>query len=253
MKISTIWSAICVLAFTLSACSTQPKQNHTSDITSVQNQLNQIDQGNFGQFMSEMQNSKRQIDKAQSIQDVLRNGDLTDGTQQAVEAQAAARLALSHRNKAEQSLNKILQPMRNNIKNNSSRLGYLENLHVKAGTKIPTVNLFFDSGSHRLSLEEKKKLLEIVNFLKKYPVFAIRLRAFADSIGNKRRNLILAKKRNKTVLNLLRGHGLPDSTIISIASGESSGPDEIKNIYNRRVEITPYVHGRYASTAKNEH
>jgi len=252
MKISAVFSAICLLAFTLSGCSSQPKQNHSTDIANIQNQLNKIEQGNFGQFMTEMQNSNKQSIKAKAIQNALREGK-DDAQQQNVEARAAASQALTHRNNAEKSLNKILDPLRNRINNNSSRLGYLENLHVKPGTKIPTVNLFFDSGSYRLSLAEKKKVLDIVNFLKQYPVFALRLRAFADSVGNKRRNLTLAKRRNKTVLDLLRRHGLPDSTIISIAGGESSGPDEIKNVYNRRVEITPYVHGRYASTARNDH
>lgn len=252
MKFTPAVSAMCLLSVILSGCAGQPKQDHSTDIANIQNQLNQIEQGHFGQFMTEMQNSNRQIEKAQDLQAALNQGQ-GDGNQQSVEARAAASQALLHRNNAEKSLNKILDPLRTSIKNNSNRLGYLENLHVKAGTKIPTVNLFFDSGSYRLSLEEKKKILEIVNFLKKYPVFALRLRAFADSVGNKRRNLNLAKKRNKAVLDLLRRHGLPDSTIVSIASGESSGPDEIKNMYNRRVEITPYVHGRYASTAKNNH
>ncbi len=253
MKISIMSVTVCLLSFAVVGCSSQPKQNHQTNVSNIQRKLNQVGEGDFGQLLTEMENSNQQIRKAKELQNTLRTGDFSDGQQQMVEANGAVNQAISHRNNAEKSLQKILEPMRKDIKHNSSRLDYLENLHVAPGTEIPTVNLFFDSDSYRLSLAEKQKIVEIINFLKKYPVFALRLKAYADTMGNKNRNIELAKQRNESVLSTLRQHGLPDSTIISIANGEISGPDEIKNVYNRRVEITPYVHGRYASTAQNNH
>jgi outer membrane protein OmpA-like peptidoglycan-associated protein len=148
----------------------------------------------------------------------------------------------------------LLKPLENKIAENSEqvadmdyRLAYIESLHIPEGTVIPEYNVYFELGNHRLESQQKDKLQNLVHFLQQYPMFALELIGYADTLGQKFYNRKLAEKRNRAVLRTLRQYGLPKRTVVSIAVGEASGIDEMSNPDNRRVEVKPYVHGWYAS------
>lgn len=142
-----------------------------------------------------------------------------------------------------------LTQLRTTVQDNSERLAFLESLHVKKGTKIPLFVVHFNFGDARVTTEQKNKLTEVIDFLRQYPVFAIKLTAFADTVGSKNYNMRLAEQRNQAVLDALRKQGLPIGMVVAVAMGETTGPDEANNVNNRRVEIKPYIHGSYVYPA----
>ncbi|OQW94787.1 MAG: hypothetical protein BWK79_04775 [Beggiatoa sp. IS2] len=143
------------------------------------------------------------------------------------------------------SIDAALTQLRNAIQDNSERLAFLESLHIKKGITIPLFAVHFNFGDARITTEQKNKLTEVIDFLRQYPVFAIKLTAFADTVGSKNYNARLAEQRNQAVLEALRKLGLPLGMVVAVAMGEATGPDETNNLNNRRVEIKPYVHGSY--------
>lgn len=144
------------------------------------------------------------------------------------------------------SIDAALTQLRHTVQDNGERLTFLESLHVKKGTTIPLFAVHFNFGDARMTAEQKNKLTEVIDFLRQYPVFAIKLTAFADTVGSKNYNIRLAEQRNQAVLDALHKQGLPLGMVVAVAMGEATGPDETNNLNNRRVEIKPYVHGSYA-------
>lgn len=138
-----------------------------------------------------------------------------------------------------------LQNAEARLNNHETRLGYLESLHVEAGVKPEVTPVYFNFGSERVFHQEQAKIEKVVEFLRQYPVFALKLVGYADTVGGKAYNLRLAERRNQAVLSALRQAGLPPETVVMQAIGEADGTDETRNPQNRRVEIQPYVHGRY--------
>jgi outer membrane protein OmpA-like peptidoglycan-associated protein len=70
----------------------------------------------------------------------------------------------------------------------------------------------------------------------------VMLAGYADRSGPARYNLGLSKRRDAAVQSYLVGHGIPASAISSQAFGEANPrvptPDGVRELQNRRVEIT---------------
>jgi len=221
------------------------------DLTEIQAKINEVKAGRFGEFVTEIHSVGKELEKAQNIQDNLKAGHQGFS---AAESLAAASRAVTHRNKAEAAFDVLFK---HNVSDSTKedfeqRLRYLESLHVPRNLNIPVTNVYFNFGGHHVQAVEQSKIKEVIKFLRNYPVFALKLVGYADTVGDQERNVLLAERRNSAVIEELRKQGLPTSTIVSIASGEAHGVDETKNPENRRVEIVPYIHGDYEYFGKKK-
>lgn len=243
---------ICCLVLALSACAPMPSRNSGAqkvDLESLRAQITEVRSGDFGEFMAELHYAETELDQAQSIYDSIQAGKGGDPTR----ARAAVAQALTHRNNAQAALERIQggKHLAELFAEHEQRLGYIEALHVEEGVTPPVTRIYFDLNSTQLNQAEHAKIIELVNFLRKYPVFAIKVIGFADTVGSKTYNQHLAERRNRSVIKALRSAGLPVSTMVTFAVGEAEGLEETRNPQNRRVDIKPYVHGRYISPVGN--
>ncbi len=234
----------------LTGCATQPANK--LDLTPLEGGINEAKSGDFGDFMVSMHKAETKLDEAERIHADLVLGRSAD-QQTLDEGVKAAERALEHRNDAEDAFDRLLSPIETSMEENNqmleesvARLEWIEQLHLRADTPIPMKNVYFDFGGHRVKPTEQQKVSDLIDFLREHPVFALKLTGYADTVGSKQRNYKLAERRNNAVLDLLRSHGMPANTVVTVAIGEAEGPDELKNAENRRVEIKPYIHGRYA-------
>ncbi len=221
-----------------------------SQLENLNNRLREARAGDFGEFMTQLHYARQQLDRAEAIYQSLKSGQGGDPN----DAELAVRQAMKHRDKAEAALRKLQPQMeeeRELLAEHEERLQYIESLHVEASLEPPVENVYFSFGSSRLLPDESDKLADIIAFLRDYPVFAIKLVGYADTVGNKDYNRRLAERRNHSVVRGLRQAGLPEGTMVTIAIGEAEGPDETRNPGNRRVEVKPYVHGRYIGPSHN--
>lgn len=234
----------------LNGCATKPAAD--LDLSALEGRITETKAGDFGSFMVSMHKAEDQLDTAERIHADLALGRASS-TSVVKEGLIAADLALSHRNDAEDAFDRLLLPLETSVEENNqmveesiARLEWLERLHLRADTPIPLKSIYFDFGGHRVKPNEAKKITDLIDFLREHPVFALKVTGYADTVGSKQRNLRLAERRNNAVLNALQQQGLPGNTIVTVAIGEAEGPDETRNPDNRRVEIKPYIHGRYA-------
>ncbi|SEH07728.1 OmpA family protein [Candidatus Venteria ishoeyi] len=240
-----------IFSIVLNACSsTSSKQ---IDLSEMETAMAATKAGYFGDFLVHMHKAEDNLDTAENIYHKFQRGH--GSSAMAAEGTQAAKSALQHRKNAEQTVEKIMAPLTIISEGNTltieqmdDRLSYIEALHIPEGVAIPEHNLYFGFANSRIQSGQKKKIQGTVDFLKKYPVFALELIGYADTVGDKAYNYKLAEKRNQAVLKMLQKRGLPTNTVVTIAVGEASGADETKNPNNRRVEVHPYVHGRYAKT-----
>lgn len=221
----------------------------TKNLTEVQAKINEAKAGRFGELVTEIHYAGQELEKAQNIQDNMKAGKQGFST---AESYAAASKAVIHRNKAETAFDALFRLNASDLNKGDfeQRLSYLESLHIPRNLNIPVTNIYFNFGGHRVQAAEQPKIRDVIKFLRNYPVFALKLVGYADTVGNKERNILLAERRNSAVVEELRKQGLPINTVVSIASGESDGLDETKNQENRRVEIVPYIHGDYEYRGK---
>lgn len=246
-KLSWIFIPFIVLA----GCATQPADSKL-DLTALEGGINEAKSGDFGDLMVSMHKAETKLDEAERIHADLVLG--RSGDQQTLEEGVkAAEQALVHRNDAEDAFDRLLSPIESSMEENNqmleesvARLEWIEQLHLRADTPIPMKSVYFDFGGHRVKPTEQQKVSDLIDFLREHPVFALKLTGYADTVGSKQRNYKLAERRNNAVLTLLRSHGMPANTVVTVTIGEAEGPDELQNAENRRVEIKPYIHGRYA-------
>lgn len=242
-----------IVVLLLGGCaSNTPKNDLSADLEQISSTITQTKAGDFGDFMVALHKADDDLDKAEEIYHNLSRGDAEgDIVEYVQKGKVAAKSALNHRNHAEDALDNFFAPMQESIEDNSqsinnqtARLAYLEALHIPKDTKIPQEKVYFNFASHRISIKEKEKITQIISFLRQYPVFALKITGYADTVGSKKRNVRLAERRNKAVLSELRRQGLPQNTVVTVAIGEPlDGPDETRNPENRKVIIKLYVHG----------
>ena len=220
-------------------------------LNGLKQRIDEVATDDFGTFMVEMHRANQQLDKAQAVHDDVADGEVRKEIAATLgdymeAGETALNQALDHRDNAEQAFNRIISVLEESsiTEELSDRLAYLESIHVAAGEEIDPLNVYFSFSSARLNRTEEEKIDELVKGLRAYPIFAIRLVGYADTVGSKTRNLRLAEQRNYSVIRSLHRAGMPVNTLVSVAVGEADGPDEVRNPEDRRVEIIPYVHGR---------
>lgn len=224
----------------------QPPAN-AQDVAELGEQLQQA-KGNdeLGQFIRAVHDAGVEYGKANQVYAQGNSASSSDVSS----AQQAMSKANEHEQTARRALEQILEPVHlnsANIEYNRRRIEHLDALHLPEGVLPPTANVYFNFGSSHFRPQEQEKIRRIISFVRDYPLFSIELQGYADTVGSKAANRMLAERRNQSVLRILYRLGMPKATVVNIAVGEAEGPDEYKNAENRRVEIRPYVHGRYIS------
>lgn len=148
--------------------------------------------------------------------------------------------ALAHRQAAEAALDRYLEPLR-------ARIAYLEALHVPDLSGMFSLPIFFDTGSASVKASETGKIEEAAELLSQYPIAAVSIVGYTDTVGTPTANDDLARRRADAVVAALRDTGVPlASSVAVIAAGEASGADQVDDPFNRRVDILITPHGQAA-------
>ena len=202
--------------FALGACAASDRQ---ADLDNIAANVEQTQEGDFGEFLTNLNEAG---DKA-------RRADLQ-----------SAEEAAEHRRRAEDALNRILDPLR-------ARIAYLESLHVPQTVGAMSKSIYFDTGSASLGDNDQAALDEVASFMSQYPIATVVITGYADTQGSLEANRALAQRRAQAVAQALRGLGGPlAGSVAVVAMGEPEGAaDSEANSENRRVEVLVAPHGTY--------
>ena len=223
----------------LAACAVPDRQ---PDLDNISANVAQTNEGDFGEFLTNLNEAGDKARRAQEIHDELAqvppylNADRSlreEGVRLSAEA-------AEHRRRAEDALNRILDPLR-------ARIAYLESLHVPQTIGAMTKSVYFDTGSAVLDDDDQPALNEVAGFISQYPIATVVITGYADTQGSAAANFTLAQRRAQAVAQALRGLGGPIAGSVSVvAVGEPEGAaDSEANKDNRRVEILVAPHGTY--------
>ena len=223
----------------LGACAAPDRQ---PDLDNVAANVEQTQEGDFGEFLYNLNEAGDKARRAQEIHDDLAAVPpylhvsqtlLDEGIQSAEES-------AEHRRRAEDALNRILDPLR-------ARIAYLESLHVPQNTGALAKSVYFDTGSAALGDDDRAGLDEVSGFLSQYPIATVVITGYADTQGSLEANRALAQRRAQAVAQALRGLGGPlAGSVAVVAVGEPEGAaDSEANSEDRRVEILVAPHGTY--------
>ena len=225
--------------FALGACAASDRQ---ADLDNIAANVEQTQEGDFGEFLTNLNEAGDKARRAQEIHDELAAVPpymyvsqtlLDEGTQ-------SAEQAAEHRRRAEDALNRILDPLR-------ARIAYLESLHVPQTVGAMSKSIYFDTGSAALGDNDQAALDEVAGFMSQYPIATVVITGYADTQGSLEANRALAQRRAHAVAQALRGLGGPlAGSVAVVAMGEPEGAaDSEANSENRRVEVLVAPHGTY--------
>jgi outer membrane protein OmpA-like peptidoglycan-associated protein len=225
--------------FALGACAASDRQ---ADLDSIAANVEQTQEGDFGEFLTNLNEAGDKARRAQEIHDELADVPpylhvsqtlLDEGTQ-------SAEQAAEHRRRAEDALNRILDPLR-------ARVAYLESLHVPQTVGAMSKSIYFDTGSAALGDDDQAALDEVAGFMSQYPIATVVITGYADTQGSLEANRALAQRRAHAVAQALRGLGGPlAGSVAIVAMGEPEGAaDSEASSENRRVEVLVAPHGTY--------
>jgi outer membrane protein OmpA-like peptidoglycan-associated protein len=202
--------------FALGACAASDRQ---ADLDNIAANVEQTQEGDFGEFLTNLNEAG---DKA-------RRADVQ-----------SAEEAAEHRRRAEDALNRILDPLR-------ARIAYLESLHVPQTVGAMSKSIYFDTGSAALGDDDQAALDEVAGFMSQYPIATVVITGYADTQGSLEANRALAQRRAHAVAQALRGLGGPlAGSVAVVAMGEPEGAaDSEASSENRRVEVLVAPHGTY--------
>lgn len=227
----------------LAACAVPDRQ---PDLENISANVEQTREGDFGEFLYNLNEAG---DKAREAEDI--QGDLAEVppymNADRTLRERGVRLAeesAEHRRRAEDALNRILDPLR-------ARIAYLESLHVPQTVGAMTKSIYFDTGSASLGDDDQAALDEVSGFMSQYPIATVVITGYADTQGSLEANRALAQRRAQAVAQALRGQGVPlggpiAGSVSVVAVGEPEGAaDSEANEENRRVEVLVAPHGTY--------
>ena len=212
----------------LDACAASARQ---ADLDTIAANVEQTQEGDFGEFLTNLNEAG---DKARRAQEMYASRTLRD------EGMQLAEEAAEHRRRAEDALNRILDPLR-------ARIAYLESLHVPQTVGAMSKSIYFDTGSAALGDDDQAALDEVAGFMSQYPIATVVITGYADTQGSLEANRALAQRRSQAVAQALRGLGGPlAGSVAVVAMGEPEGAaDSEANSENRRVEVLVAPHGTY--------
>lgn len=107
---------------------------------------------------------------------------------------------------------------------------------VHSQPSADTLTVYFKSGKFNLDSQEQQKLSATLNNDKNILLIKS-ISGYTDSVGTIRDNLLLAQKRNETVIDFLKQHSLLTDNYKVFAYGEENPASHDSLSLNRRVEI----------------
>jgi outer membrane protein OmpA-like peptidoglycan-associated protein len=213
-----------------------------ADLDNIAANVEQTQEGDFGEFLTNLNEAGDKARRAQEIHDELAEVPPYLHVSQTLldEGSQSAEQAAEHRRRAEDALNRILDPLR-------ARIAYLESLHVPQNTGALVKSVYFDTGSAALGDDDQATLDEVSAFLTQYPIATVVITGYADTQGSLEANRALAQRRAHAVAQALRGLWGPlAGSVAVVAMGEPEGAaDSEANSENRRVEVLVAPHGTY--------
>lgn len=225
--------------FALGACAASDRQ---ADLDNIAANVEQTQEGDFGEFLTNLNEAGDKARRAQEIHDELAAVPPYLHVSQTLldEGVQASEQAAEHRRRAEDAFNRILDPLR-------ARIAYLESLHVPQTVGAMSKSIYFDTGSAALGDDDQAALDEVAGFMSQYPIATVVITGYADTQGSLEANRALAQRRAQAVAQALRGLGGPlAGSVAVVAMGEPEGAaDSEANSENRRVEILVAPHGTY--------
>ena len=225
--------------FALGACAASDRQ---ADLDNIAANVEQTQEGDFGEFLTNLNEAGDKARRAQEIHDELAEVPPYLHVSQTLldEGIQSAEQAAEHRRRAEDALNRILDPLR-------ARIAYLESLHVPQTVGAMSKSIYFDTGSAALGDDDQAALDEVAGFMSQYPIATVVITGYADTQGSLEANRALAQRRAQAVAQALRGLGGPlAGSVAVVAMGEPEGAANSEaNSENRRVEVLVAPHGTY--------
>ena len=102
------------------------------------------------------------------------------------------------------------------------------------------LNITFENKSYRVDAKSRKYIEKLVEFLKNKPSYNVKIIGYTDSVGKKRDNLLLSKRRARAVRNIIIDSGIDPKRVTSIGKGEAnpiaSNSTSEGRALNRRIE-----------------
>ncbi|WP_119303849.1 OmpA family protein [Dongia deserti] len=235
VKLASLGASLLALA----ACAVPDRQ---PDLDNIAANVEQTREGDFGEFLYNLNEAGDKARRAEEIHDEVSQVPpyLHASLSAREEGVRLAEESAEHRRRAEDALNRILDPLR-------ARIAYLESLHVPQTVGALTRAVYFDTGSAALGDDDQPVLDEVSGFLSQYPIATVVITGYADTQGSLEANRALAQRRAQAVAQALRGLGGPLAGSVSVvAVGEPEGAaDSEANPEDRRVEILVAPHGTY--------
>jgi len=114
--------------------------------------------------------------------------------------------------------------------------------------KINFPDIFFSPGKSTILKSDEKGLLEIAEFMKKYPYVYLEINGHTDNVGDPETNLNLSKERAKAAKKLLESKGIARGRLKAKGFGQtkpiSANDTEEGRKQNRRIEFLIYQQRR---------
>lgn len=227
------------LTMGLAACTTPDRQ---PQLDTIEANIDATYEGEFGALLYNMVRAGLKAEQAADAKAHLESDPpyLANHAGMLEDAVTASEEALAHRQAAEEALDRYLDPLR-------ARIAYLEALHVPDISGMLVVPIFFDTGSASVNESELGKIEEAADLLSQYPIAAVSIVGYTDTVGTPTANDDLAQRRADAVVAMLRDTGVPlASSVAVIAAGEAGVVDQVDDPLNRRVDILIMPHGQAA-------
>ena len=103
------------------------------------------------------------------------------------------------------------------------------------------LSLNFRSGSSAIETHYEEQLASLINIAKQMPTASVEIAGYADRNGNPELNLKLSRERSNSVKQFLNSAGIQNSSIKTVAHGESKPLHSTQNLesdfFDRRVIV----------------
>ena len=232
-------AAVLCLTTVLAACAVPDRQPQLEEI---QSNIDATYEGEFGALLYNMVQAGEKAEQAADAKAHLESDPpyLANHAGMLEDAVTTSEEALAHRQAAEEALDRYLDPLR-------ARIAYLEALHVPDISGMFSLPIFFDTGSASVKASEIGKIAEAADLLSQYPIAAVSIVGYTDTVGTSTANDDLARRRADAVVAALRDTGVPVASSVAVmAAGEAIGADQVDDPMNRRVDILITPHGAAA-------
>ena len=232
-------AAVLCLTTVLAACAVPDRQPQLEEI---QSNIDATYEGEFGALLYNMVQAGEKAEQAADAKAHLESDPpyLANHAGMLEDAVTTSEEALAHRQAAEEALDRYLDPLR-------ARIAYLEALHVPDISGMFSLPIFFDTGSASVKASEIGKIAEAADLLSQYPIAAVSIIGYTDTVGTSTANDDLARRRADAVVAALRDAGVPVASSVAVmAAGEAIGADQVDDTMNRRVDILITPHGAAA-------